>query len=56
MKFLYLGEYGVIKILVVVTRCMLSSIIIGHALYGYSVASTAIIIVSMYKSCLVGKM
>jgi len=55
MKFLYLGEYSVIKILIVVTRCMLSSIII-HALYGYSVASTAIIIVSMYKSCLIGKM
>ena len=33
MKFLYLGEYGVIKILVVVTRCMLSSIIMRHDLY-----------------------
>ena len=45
MKFLYLGEYSVIKILVV-TRCMVSSIIID-ALYGYSVASTIIVIVSM---------
>jgi len=46
MKFLYLGEYGVIKILVV-TRCMDSSIII-HALYGYSVASTVIVIITEY--------
>jgi len=53
MKFLYLGEYIVIKILVV-TWCMVSSIII-HALYGYSVTSTVIIIVSMCKSCLIGK-
>jgi len=53
MKFLYLGEYSVIKI-PLVTRYMVSSIII-HALYGYSVTSTVIVIVSMCKSCLIVK-